>query len=100
MQINLATSLINLGGKSNNKTPDLLQQTITQAQQLNNPKLESSALGKLGHYYEQNQQWQQAQTATEKAILLANNSRADDIAVQWYWQQGRILKTTFKTNSI
>ena len=99
-QVNLASILIDRrseGYSLSNEIPNILQSAIQETRKLFNPKLESYALGELGHYYEQDSQWQQAQAATKQAILLADNNRADDIAVRWYWQQGRIYQETGET---
>lgn len=99
-QVNLASILIERrseGYSLSNRIPNILQSAIQETRQLFNPRLESYALGELGHYYEQDGQWQQAQVATKQAILLAADNRADDIAAQWYWQQARIYKETGET---
>jgi CHAT domain-containing protein len=42
--------------------------------------------------YEQTQQWGIAQDLTQQALLLAQAINAPDIAYQWQWQLGRLLK--------
>ena len=66
--------------------------SLKQAQTLGNPRTESYALGILGHVYEQTQQWPIAQDLTEQALVLAQAHHAPDIAYQWQWQLGRLLK--------
>ncbi|MEM7762036.1 MAG: CHAT domain-containing protein [Cyanobacteria bacterium P01_A01_bin.40] len=91
-QINLAKNLIDLDqAKYSQEIESLLQKTIKQAVLLKDNRAESSAWGTLGHYDEQQQQWKQAQTATEKALSLAETIDAEDIGYQWQWQLGRIL---------
>nr|RNJ68596.1 MAG: CHAT domain-containing protein [Leptolyngbya sp. IPPAS B-1204] len=70
----------------------ILMRTIQQAQSLSDPRAESYAVGQLAHLYEQTQQWQTAQTLSQRALLLAQSVNADDIAYRWQWQLGRILK--------
>mgnify|MGYP005850807465 CR=1 FL=1 len=69
----------------------LLAETIQQTQSLGDRRAESYALGSLGHLYETQSQWRDAQTVTEAALLLAQSSNDADIAYRWQWQLGRIL---------
>lgn len=71
---------------------DLLQETVAQAAELNDFRGQSYALGTLGHWYEQQQQSALAQQATEKALSLAIDINAPDIAYQWQWQLGKLQK--------
>ena len=71
---------------------ELLAETVQQAQTLGDRRAESHALGSLGHLYEQQAQWADAQTVTEQALLLAQSSNAADVAYRWQWQLGRVLK--------
>ncbi|MGA1131451.1 MAG: CHAT domain-containing protein [Prochlorotrichaceae cyanobacterium] len=64
---------------------------IQQSQQLQDDRTESFATGILGSLYEQNQQWQEATQLTQRALVLAAQVKADDIAYRWQWQLGRIL---------
>ncbi|NJO78506.1 MAG: tetratricopeptide repeat protein [Cyanobacteria bacterium RM1_2_2] len=70
----------------------LLTRTIQQAQSLSDVRAESYAVGQLAHLYEQTQQWETAQSLSQRALLLAQSINADDIAYRWQWQLGRILK--------
>ncbi len=65
---------------------------IQQARLLQDTRAESFALGYLGYSYEQTQQWSEAKKLTQKAIQLAQEINAADIAYRWYWQLGRIHK--------
>lgn len=77
-----------------------LNQSIQQAQTLQDTRAESYALGYLARLYEKQAEqaiasptrWQPAQTLTEKALLLAETAQSADLAYQWQWQLGRILK--------
>ncbi len=93
-QVNLAESLIKLvpQGYDPMIIATLLQKTIQQARDLKDTRAESYALGQLGHLYEIKQQWQDAQQVTEQALKIAEWGRAEDIAVSWQAQLGRILK--------
>ena len=75
-----------------------LQQTIHQAQQLQDRRSESLALGYLGHLYERVAQWQDAKTVTTEAIALSEAIHAPDIQYRWEWQLGRILKHQSETS--
>lgn len=89
-QINLARSQIKLGrgdGGSRN-----LAIALGQARLLQDGRAEAFALGNLGSFYEQRQQWQTAQTVTQAAIDLAESLQAPDLAYLWQWQLGRVLR--------
>ena len=98
-RVNLADSMMKIAGRKSHQTEirDILTTALQQVGKLNNPRAKSSVLGELGHFYEQQQQWTKASKLTQQAILLAQNSKATDIAASWYWQQGRILKAQSKT---
>lgn len=117
-QVNLAESLIKLGARnwglgtrdeyttspqplasSPSSVAQILAKAVRQARELKDPRAESYALGQLGHLYEQNQQWSEAQSLTQQALALAQEIQAADVAVNWQWQQGRILKAQGNINS-
>ena len=97
-RVNFAKNLIDLEAKNlnfatyNRYIPKLLHKTITQAEKLNDIRGQSYTLGTLGHWYEQKHLYQPAQKATEKALTLALDAHASDIAYQWQWQLGRLLQ--------
>ncbi|MCL1467468.1 CHAT domain-containing protein [Argonema galeatum] len=98
VRINLAKSLIKIGkiGKINSLNSSnigqLLATAVQEAEILQDPRTLAYALGSFGGLYEQNKQWNYAQELTNKALLLAQGINASDIAYQWQWQLGRILK--------
>lgn len=67
----------------------LLSTATQQAVSLKDSRAETFAVGYLGEVYEQTGQWAEAQTLTQRAILLAQTS--PDIVYRWHWQMGRIL---------
>ncbi|MGL5881486.1 MAG: CHAT domain-containing protein, partial [Xenococcaceae cyanobacterium] len=69
----------------------ILQESLEQAKQLQDPRAESYVLGTLGKFYERQQQWQQAKQLSEEALKISQEINAFDIAYQWQWQLGRIL---------
>jgi CHAT domain-containing protein/tetratricopeptide (TPR) repeat protein len=96
-RINFTQSLMKLwsqksGVGSREAVAQILATAEQQAKELGDPRVESYALGYLGQLYEQTQQWSDAQTLTEKALLLAQSSNAPDIAYLWQWQLGRLQK--------
>jgi CHAT domain-containing protein len=97
-QINFAQSLLKMGKRGDKEKfapleiAQLLATAIQQAKNLGDSRAESYALGNLGKLYEQTQQWSNAQKLSEQALLLAQAMNASDIAYQWQWQLGRILK--------
>ena len=95
-QISLARHLLTLDTKPR-KVVQLLVTTIKQASKLNIPRIEAEALGVLGNIYERHQTWQSAQKITERALLITQRINAKELAYQWQWQLGRILKAQGKT---
>ena len=77
---------------------ELLGKTVQQAQALGDRYAEAYALGYLGNAYETTQQWDSAKELTEDALLIAQLLNANDIAYQWQWQLGRILKAQNKAD--
>ncbi|HCV31079.1 MAG TPA: hypothetical protein DGO89_13310, partial [Microcoleaceae bacterium UBA9251] len=78
-------------------TAQLLADSVQVAHSLKDQRAEAYALGNLGKIYEENQQWPEARKLTEKALLLSQAISAPDIAYQWQWQLGRILKNQGQT---
>jgi CHAT domain-containing protein len=74
------------------KAAKILAIAIQQAKQLDDQRAEAYALGQLGQVYETTHQWKDAQTLTEQALLIAQSVNAADVAYQWQWQLGRLLK--------
>ena len=93
------------------KITNLIEMAIQDGSELQDKRAKSYALGNLGGLYEylallarqqqrstQAKQWrQQARQLTEKALYLAQPSEFPDIAYQWQWQLGRLLKAEEKT---
>ncbi|MEO1131816.1 MAG: CHAT domain-containing protein, partial [Cyanobacteria bacterium J06639_1] len=82
-------------------------EAVDIARDLRDPRTESYALGTLGTLYERagyeragyertgyerTGQLDDARALTERALLMAQSISATDIAYQWQWQLGRILK--------
>jgi len=107
-RINLACSLIGCdrvyavpGNKEASKWPfleikqeikQLLLTAIGESEILQNKRFQSLAMGTLGTLYEKTGELRKAKSMTEEAIKLAKSIEADDIAYQWEWQMGRLLK--------
>lgn len=89
--ISLARHLIELDNKPSEVAPILIA-AIKQAQDLAIKRSESEALGVLGSLYEKNQQWQEAEIITEKALIISQSINAKELTYQWQWQLGRIFK--------
>jgi CHAT domain-containing protein len=99
-RINLAQSLQKMGNREQNaQAVQTLAAAIELAKSSGDRPAESYALGYLGGMYEQTQQWSQAQTLTEQALLVAQAVNAPEIAYQWQWQLGRIFKARGETAS-
>ncbi len=94
-QIQLAQLLLKLSNQNQldrARSQELLEFTSKQARALADPLALSYSLGTLGHWYEQHQQWDQAQPLTEEALWLAQQVDAPEAAYLWSWQLGRILQ--------
>ncbi|MEH1902373.1 MAG: CHAT domain-containing protein [Nostoc sp.] len=91
-QVNLAASWMKLSSSKTKDIAQLLATAVKQASELTDARAQSYALGELGHLYEQTQQFSEALNLTQTALSLAQGVQADDIAVNWLWQQGRIEK--------
>lgn len=109
-QINLARGLMQrwqergeakpaLASASPDTIRRLLEQIRQQADRLEDTQAQSYAWGSLGRFYEilalQNRSpdtWSQAQSATQRALGLAQAVQAWPIAYQWQWQLGRIYQ--------
>lgn len=70
----------------------MLNAAIQQAENLQDRRTQSYALGNLGQFYEQREEWQKAKEYTTKALILSQQIQAGDISYQWQWQLGRLLK--------
>ena len=103
-----------------NEIENLLLKLEKEAESLKNERVQSYVLGNLGGLYEYCTQRDdyclnvsanktlknesltkkniinKAQQFTQKALLLAQPSKAADIAYQWQWQMGRLLKSESK----
>lgn len=94
--INYADILMQLHPQGQNIQTAAIAQILTfavqQARDLQDRRAEAYALGYLGTWYEQQQQWAQAQGFTEQALILSEISNAPDISYRWLWQLGRLLK--------
>lgn len=101
-KINFAESLMKLGSRESGiesredatpqRTAQILAEAVKQAQSLRDKRTESYAIGTLGELYEKTEQFANAQNLTEKALFIAQSINASDIAYQWQWQLGRLLK--------
>ncbi|MEP0884036.1 CHAT domain-containing protein [Trichocoleus sp. ST-U3] len=101
-QIDVAQSLMKIGtegaGEAGGESEfipasaRLLANALQQARSLNDARSQSYALGTLGTLYEQTRQWGNAQELTQQALNLAQTINAPDIAYQWQWHLGRVLK--------
>lgn len=71
----------------------LLNQALTIGQAIENPRVISFALGKLGNIAERDGRYSEALQQTQQARLAADQDlAAKDSLYLWEWQMGRILK--------
>jgi len=95
--VNFAESLLKMPefmaqGQLMNDMAAILTTAIQQAEGLADQRAISYSLGTLGKLYEKTQDWTNAKNVTEKALLVAQQMNAPDIAYQWQWQMGRLLQ--------
>ncbi|NET65833.1 MAG: CHAT domain-containing protein [Moorea sp. SIO1G6] len=93
-RINLAQTLSkskNSNLKSPNSLATYLADALKLARELGDKRAEAEAIGNLGTLYEHASRLDEAQDLTEKALLIAQQVNAPDLAYQWQWQLGRIL---------
>lgn len=74
------------------KIEQILNKTVAQAQELDDLRAQAYAIGNLAELYEKTGQLANAQKLTEKALKLTEQIQASDIAYQWEWQLGRVLR--------
>ncbi|MDJ0687198.1 MAG: CHAT domain-containing protein [Xenococcaceae cyanobacterium MO_188.B32] len=91
-QINFTRSLLKLKKQEIN-TPDIvaaIDRAIAQANTLGSDRLQAFAYATLGQWYEQEQKWSEAETATKQALGYTLGYGSQDIASEVLWQLGRI----------
>lgn len=93
---NNSLSVIDKQQKTNNQKPttiiQILETAIQQAESLEDERAKSYSLGTLGKLYENTKDLTKGKNVTEKALLVAQQINASDIAYQWQWQLGRLLQ--------
>ncbi len=89
IQINFAESLSKLNRRE--MAARVLADVIQQSQKIDDRRTQSFGLGSLGELYKQQQQWQDAEAATSRALAAIGNTNADDLAYRWYAQLGYVL---------
>ncbi len=97
-KINYAQNLIKLREQglnplSKSQIETFLVTTVKQAQQLEDQPAAAYALINLGRFYELENSFNSAQEVTQKALIIAQNINARDIAYQGQWLLGRLLKS-------
>lgn len=98
-QINLAQNLVCLKQVTGANVPawkEIAQNfavAIQQAKSIQDYRSEAYALGALGGLYLESKNFNYAEKTTQKALLLAQNIKAEDIAYLWQWQLGYILRS-------
>ncbi|MEQ8466658.1 CHAT domain-containing protein [Coleofasciculus sp. E1-EBD-02] len=102
--VNFAESLLNMSElmtqqQGTNDSVAILNTAIQQAEELEDKRAISYSLGTLGKLYEKKQDWTNAKTVTENALLIAQQMNAADIAYQWQWQMGRLLQAQIQESS-
>jgi CHAT domain-containing protein len=73
------------------RTAGVLQEAATVAEQLNDRRTLSYALGYLGHLYETESRLDEALQLTRRALFTAQSVDAPESLYRWQWQLGRQL---------
>ena len=95
----LVKSNVKNNGQLTNYITEILDSAIHQAENLADQRAESYSLGTLGKLYEKTQDWKKAKNVSQKALLVAQQINASDIAYQWQWQLGRVLQAQTEQTS-
>ncbi|MBD2564091.1 MULTISPECIES: CHAT domain-containing protein [Nostoc] len=110
IQLNLAQALIQInqddqlkqllfsGGNSLLAALSIAKAASFLAQELDNKRAKSYALGTLGNIYNYLGQTLEAKQYLEAAMRLAQSVQAWDIAYQWQWQLGRLYQQIQESN--
>ena len=69
-----------------------LDAALKMAQELEDRRAESYALGYLGELYENEVRIADAQDLTRRALFLAERLNAPELLFRWNWQSGRLLR--------
>jgi CHAT domain-containing protein len=69
----------------------LLGTAATQARSIKDLRSEAQAIGALGSLYAMTGQYQEAKSLTQKALVIAENLPAPDLAYRLDWQLGKII---------
>lgn len=77
----------------------MLKSAISTSQALDDKRTIAQANGYLGQFYEWQRNWTKAAEYTRKAIAQSDRIEAIDLAYQWQWQLGRILKQSGRTEA-
>ena len=90
-------ALLDLAQQLNRNSLTILMEAVKSAEELANNRVSSFAYGALGHYYEVQQQYEEAESWTQKALVAAETAIAPDSSYRWQWQMGRISTKTGNT---
>ncbi len=91
-RVNFGNTLAKMNAKGQTAAESLAK-AVQEAKAIGDRRATSYALGNLGHLYELNQRWIDAQELTQDALLISQAINAADISYQWQWQLGRVLKS-------
>ena len=92
-------ALLDLAAQLSHDSLPILLEAVKSAEELDNNRISSFAYGALGYYYEAQQQYREAESWTQKALVAAEAAQAPDSSYRWHWQMGRILTKTGKTEA-
>jgi CHAT domain-containing protein len=70
---------------------DQWRAALLLAEELDDERSKSYALGYLGGLYEEEQRYEEALTLNERAVLIARQANVEEAIYQWEWQTARCL---------
>lgn len=92
-RVSLSDSQLRLGnGQNLEAAARSLATAAQQAERMQDKRAESYALGTLGSLYEKTGQLDEAQSLTDRALLLSGQGNAPELRYRWEWQLGKILQ--------
>jgi len=89
-RVNFSESLLQLPTVDNTTTARLLAGAIDDARNIEDDRAQAYALTELGKLYQHHQQWDEARTASQQALQIAQSHNADDIVARAAAQLGAI----------
>ncbi|PSF37183.1 hypothetical protein C7H19_11465 [Aphanothece hegewaldii CCALA 016] len=82
----------NVDESSYQEAVQFLETASQDAENLQDKRTRSYAIGIMGRLLESRQEWDKANKYTQQALYDSWQAQASDLSYQWQWQQARLLK--------